>query len=71
MEYEPHYFSDNFEDIDEDFMTFYKEYKFEDVFKEKLWDYIALLGSKITNILYFEIFLDLINKDKVGDQMKN
>ena len=52
-------------------MTFYKEYKFEDVFKEKLWDYIALLGSKITNIFYLEIFLDLINKDKVGDQMKN
>ena len=87
MDYDPYYFPKetnygskrnphiferlNFDNVDEDFKNSYKEYKFEDIFKDKLGDYIALLGSKITNILHFEIFLDLINKDKIGDKKKS
>ena len=86
MEYDPYYFPEtkthnnkrnpeifqklNFNEIDEDFKQFYKNYNFEIVFKEKLESYISLLISKINNIFHFGIILDIINIDNIGDKLK-
>ena len=87
MEYDPYYFPENkvhinkrnpeifqqlnISEIDEDFKNFYRNYNFEQIFKDKLDSYISLLISKIKNIFHFEIIIDLINIDNIGDKLIN
>ena len=87
MEYDPYYFPEtkthinkrspeilgklNFDEMDEEFKQFYRNYNFELVFKDKLDSYISLLISKIKTIYHFELILDLININNIGDKLSN
>ena len=54
--------------VEEEFIVNFREMKFEFIFKDKIYDYIAKITSKIRNISNFETVIKLIDIKNIGSK---
>lgn len=61
----------NLEKMDDDFIKFYKEKKFEKIFEQQIDEYMIIFTSKIEKISHFSILLNLFDINNIGSKKRD